>query len=42
MVIKKLSYDFILGRDFLSQFICIFDIFEGKFVLVPKSNDATD
>lgn len=42
MVIKKLSYDFILGRDFLNQFICIFDIFEGKFVLVPKTNNSSD
>ena len=40
VVIRNLSYDFILGRDLLNQFICVFDLFEGIFTLVPKTTDS--
>lgn len=42
VVIRNLSYDFILGRDFLAQFICSFDLLDGTFTLTPKTPQSTD
>lgn len=41
VIIKNLIYEFILGRDFLSQFICNLDLHDGTFTLIPKTPQST-
>ena len=42
VVVRNLSYELIIGRDFISKFLCCFDLESGQFVLVSKESDSAN